>query len=61
MVRAEISGHVKQIIVDFVRNESVTIHNSGSTRVTSLNISDRKERVQQIDHEQLVYLHFVLL
>lgn len=44
MVRAEISGHEKQIIVDFVRKGSITTHNSGYTRVKSLpNSSDKKE------------------
>lgn len=43
-MRAEISGPVKQIIVDFVGNKSIAIHNSGYTSITSLaNISDKKE------------------
>lgn len=42
-MRAEISGHAKQIIVDLVRNKSIATHNSGYTSITSLaNISDKK-------------------
>lgn len=52
MVRAEISGHAKQIIVDFVKSKSLTTHNSGSTSITCLaDISDRNEWAQQCDHE----------